>query len=354
MTKVMRSRRQPERKLRRVAAPGLVAALVAVLAFGLAACGKSEGGATPEREPFSLTLDFYPNPDHAGIYSGIANGAFEQAGLDLSVTTPTDPAAPIKQVAAGQTDLAISYEPEVLLAREKGLDVRAVAAIVDQPLSSMIWLRGSGIREVADLRGKTVATAGIPYQDAYLDAILRRADVPLDTVERVSVGLGLMPAILSGRADALLGAFRNIEGVDLQRRGREPTIRPVNELGIPTYNELVLVTSASTLEEKSDQIRLFIAALERGTEAAIADPAAATAAILAANEALEPGLTRAWIDATLPLLEPAPGQPYGYMDPGQWAQFIAWMRDNRQIGELPSPDEVLTNELLPTGTPPAE
>ena len=68
-------------------------------------------------------------------------GYFEEAGLDVSIQTPSDPAAPTKQVAAGRTDLAISYEPEVLLAHEKGLDVIAVGAIVNRPLTSMIWLK---------------------------------------------------------------------------------------------------------------------------------------------------------------------------------------------------------------------
>ena len=88
-------------------------------------------GATPT--PFSLTLDFYPNPDHAGIYMAEKLGYFADAGLDVSIQTPSDPAAPTKLVAAGQTDLAISYEPEVMLAHEKGLDVVAVGALVDRP-----------------------------------------------------------------------------------------------------------------------------------------------------------------------------------------------------------------------------
>lgn len=330
--------------------PVLIAILAAGSMLGLAACAKSEQ-ATPERTPFKLMLDFYPNPDHLGIYSGLSSGAFEEAGLELTVEAPSDPAAPIKQLAAGRTDLAISYQPELLLARDQGLDVKAVAAIVDQPLTSMIWLPESKVRQVSDLKGKTVATAGIAYQDAFLDAILKRAGLAPDSVKRVAVGLGLQPAILSGRADAVLGAFRNIEGVELKRRGRRPTIKPVDQLGVPRYDELILVARESTLKEKEDEIRLFLAALERGTQAAIADPAAATEDILAANDALEPELTRAWVDATLPLLATEEGQTFGRMDPRRWTDFIAWMRDHGQIGSLPSAGQTMTNRLLPTGPP---
>ncbi|HEU4944835.1 MAG TPA: ABC transporter substrate-binding protein, partial [Solirubrobacterales bacterium] len=138
----------------------VAAAAVLALILALSACGEKSEDAGGEAQPFSLTLDFYPNPDHAGIYMAEKLGYFEEAGLDVSIQTPSDPAAPIKQVAAGRTDLAISYEPEVLLAHEKGLDVVAVGALVNRPLTSMIWLKESKIGGIAGLRGKTIATAG--------------------------------------------------------------------------------------------------------------------------------------------------------------------------------------------------
>ena len=150
-----------------LAAIALAGALLA-LALGLAACGEKSEDVTGEAQPLSLTLDFYPNPDHAGIYMAQKLGYFEEAGLDVSIHTPADPAAPIKLLAAGRTDLANSYEPEVLLAADKGLEVLAVGALVNRPLTSMIWLKKSGIKGVGGLEGKTIATAGIPYQDAYL------------------------------------------------------------------------------------------------------------------------------------------------------------------------------------------
>src|SRR5437868_442400 len=151
----------------RLRIPGIALAVL-LLALALVACGEKSEDATGGREGFSLTLDFYPNPDHAGIFMAQKLGYFEEAGLDVGIDTPSDPAAPLKQVAPGRSDLAISYEPEVALAREKGLDVVAVAALVNRPLTSFIWLQKSGIKGVADLKGRTVATAGIPYQDAFL------------------------------------------------------------------------------------------------------------------------------------------------------------------------------------------
>ena len=122
-----------------------------------------------------LMLDYFPNADHAGIYAAQADGDFQEAGLDVEIRQPPDPAAPIKQVAAGRVDLAISYEPEVLRARDQGLNVVSVGALVQKPLTSIISLPKAKIRKPADLEGKTVGTAGIDYQHAYLETILREA-----------------------------------------------------------------------------------------------------------------------------------------------------------------------------------
>jgi putative hydroxymethylpyrimidine transport system substrate-binding protein len=318
-----------------------LAVAIFALALGLAACGeKSEGGGS-ETESLSLTLDFYPNPDHAGIYMAQKLGYFADAGLDVSIQTPADPAAPIKQVAAGQTDLAISYEPEVLLAHEQGLDVLAVGAVVDRPLTSLIWLKKSGVKGVAGLRGKTIATAGIPYQDAYLKTILARAKLTPSDVNAVNVGYGLLPALVGGRAQAMLGGFSNVEGVDLRLRGKDPVVTPVDKLGVPTYDELVLVAKRGRLEEDPESTRLFLAALARGTAAAVENPDAATKALLEANPDLDPKLTRAEVAATLPLLSKR-----GTMDPARWKAFIAWMQENGLISGRPTTAEVLSNAYL--------
>jgi putative hydroxymethylpyrimidine transport system substrate-binding protein len=326
----------------------IAVAVIAGLALASTGCGEKQDTLTsPRPDRLDLVLDFYVNPDHAGIYTALERGFFRRAGLDVRPRVPSDPSAPIKEVAAGRADLAVSYEPEVLLAREQGLDVIAVAAIVDQPLTSLISLPAAGIAEPADLRGKTIATAGIPYQSDYLSTILSGAGLTSADVEEVNVGFNLLPAILGEQADAILGGFLNVEGVDLEQRGESPRVVPVDQVGVPTYDELVLVAKGSRVSEDPEQIRLFIAALAKGTAAAIADPEAATEVILTAADGLDPALTRAEIDATLPLLAPERGQPFGFLSGEEWTNFASWMAGNALISEVPSEDEMLTNELLP-------
>jgi putative hydroxymethylpyrimidine transport system substrate-binding protein len=338
--------------IRRRLAPLLLAATLAAATLA-AGCGeKSEGEKARGPQPVTLALDWYVNPDHAGIYEAIDRGFFRAAGLDVSPQVPSDPSAPIKEVAEGRANLAISYEPEVMLARDQGLPVKAVGAIVPQPLTSLISPGKANVRTPADLRGKTIATAGIPYQQAFLKAILAKAGLAEGDVNVVDVQQGLLPAVISGRADAMLGGFLNVEGVDLRLRGLHPRVVPVDRLGVPTYDELVLVASDDEVANDPRMIQLFTSALERGTRAAAANPNEAAAVILKAGQGLEPKQTQAEVQRTVPFLEQrGSGHPYGFMVPSDWRRFAQFLADNGLIRTVPATGDVLTNDLLPNQVP---
>jgi putative hydroxymethylpyrimidine transport system substrate-binding protein len=324
-------------------------ALVCVLALLAAAgCGEKEDVLEPAgSKRIELMLDYFPNADHAGIYAAESGGHFEQAGLAVEIRQPPDPAAPIKQVAAGRVDLAISYEPEVLRARDQGLRVISLGAIVREPLTSIISLPEAKIASPRDLRGKTVGTAGIDYQSAYLQTILREAGVPAGSVRERNVGFSLTPALLTGRVDAVLGAFWNYEGTELRLRGKRPRIIRMDEAGVPAYNELVLVANEDALERDGDKIRAFIGALSRGTRDLRREPDKAIDGLLEANPDLDPELQRAVVDVTLPLFLPARGKPFAWQDPEQWDAFAAWMHDNELLENPPDARGAYDNSLLP-------
>ena len=327
--------------MRRLAALLLLSAL-------LAGCGEKEDVLEPQgSKHVELMLDYFPNADHAGIYAAQAGGHFEQAGLDVAIRQPPDPAAPIKQVAAGRVDLAISYEPEVMRARDQGLPVVSVGAIVQKPLTSIISLPQAKIRDPADLENKTVGTAGIDYQSAYLSTILLEAGVPPKTVKERNVGFSLTPALLTGRVDAVLGAFWNYEGTELRLKGKRPRIIRMDEAGVPTYNELVLVANERTLDHHAEKIRAFIGALSRGTRDLREDPEAAIEGLLEANPDLDPELQLAVVKVTLPLFFPPRGRPFGWQDPRQWDAFSAWMKDSNLLERPPDANASFDNELLP-------
>jgi putative hydroxymethylpyrimidine transport system substrate-binding protein len=324
------------------------ALLVLVAALSLAACGEKQEKTARTGAPDRLTLelDYLPNADHAGIYTALAGGDFQKAGLDVRPQVPSDPSAPLKLLAAGKVDVAISYEPELLLARDKGLPLVAVGALVQKPLTSIMSLPGARVRTPADLEGRTIGTAGIPYQSAYLKTILTKAGRDPRRVKEVNVGFNLIPAMLSKKVDATLGAYWNVEGVELARRHKRPQIIRMDQAGVPTYDELVIVARKQDVERRGDVLRRFLQALARGHEALKADPAKGADALVKANPDLDRATQLAQIQATLPVFFPGGGKPFGYMDPAEWRAYSRWMFENRLVKQQPGP-AALTNEFVP-------
>jgi putative hydroxymethylpyrimidine transport system substrate-binding protein len=336
----------------------LTAALLALVAVvSLAACGsKKENTGKPTTESLRLMLDYLPNADHAGIYQAQGGGDFERAGLKVDIQTPTDPASPLKLLEAGKIDVAISYEPEVLLARDQGAQIVSIGALVQKPLTSLMAVpsqdkkdKSPGVTSVKDLAGKTIGTAGIPYQSAYLKTILQGAGVDPGSVKEVNVGFNLVPVMLSGKADATLGAFWNVEGVQLQRAKRDPWILPVDQAGVPSYDELVFAVRVDTARSRGPVLRAFLRALAQGHQQLREDPTNDIKPLLAANPDLNADDTLAQVKATLPVFFPTDKtQPFGWQDQNAWNRYGKWMFDNKLVKAIPLPLS-LTNEFLPGG-----
>jgi putative hydroxymethylpyrimidine transport system substrate-binding protein len=316
----------------------------------LAGCGSKQDALSPTgTKPITVVLDFFPNADHAALYSAIAHGDFSAVGLDVKPQAPADPSEPLKLLAAGKADMAISYEPELLLARDEGLKLVSIGALVQRPLTSIIALPHSHVAKVADLAGKSVGTAGIPYQAAELKTAVQAAGANPSSVKEVNVGYNLIQAMLSGKVAATLGGFWNVEGVQLQQLHKHPLIIPVDRAGVPTYNELVLVVRADEAHKGGQDLRAFMQALTRGQREVRANPTAAAALLVKANPSLEMKLQLASVKQTLPATVPSEaGKPYGWQSPSAWAAFGAWMFDHALLKHNPSSAlPPFTNEFLP-------
>lgn len=336
---------------RRLRALTLTAVSGLLLALPLAGCGEKQDVTSASNvQPLSVMLDWFPNADHASLYAAIDHGYFRAAGLEVHPVTPSESAEPLKQLAAGKVDMAISYEPQLLLARDEGLKVVSIAALVQQPLTSIIALPAQHVHSVADLAGKRVGTAGIPYQAAMLHTALKSAGVDPSKVSEVNVGFDIVQSMLSGKVAATLGGYWNYEAIQLQLMHKHPVVIPVDQAGVPTYNELVLVVRESEARHRGRVLRAFLQALNLGERSVKADPKAAAKLIMQANPGLEEKLELASIEKTLPAAAPGgKDKPYGWQSPSAWAKFGAWMFKEGLLKS--NPDETgfppFTNEYLP-------
>jgi putative hydroxymethylpyrimidine transport system substrate-binding protein len=340
----LRKSRKPRRRTLLPLAACLICALV------LSACGtKQDVISAASTKPFKVMLDWFPNADHAPLYAAIAHGDFRAVGLNVEPITPSETAEPLKLLAAGKVDMAISYEPQLLLARDEGLKLVSVGALVQRPLTSIIALPEAHVTSIASLAGKTVGTAGIPYQAAELKTVLQSAGISPAKVKEVNVGFNLVPAMLSGKVAATLGGYWNYEAIQLRLMHKHPLVIPVDQAGVPSYDELVLVVREGEAHTRGQDLRAFLQALTRGEHEVRADPEAAAALILKANPTLEQKLQLESIVQTLPAAQPSSSShPYGWQSPSAWAAFGNWMYSHQLLQHNPNTGlPPFSNEFLP-------
>ncbi|MEL6208461.1 MAG: ABC transporter substrate-binding protein, partial [Pseudomonadota bacterium] len=156
--------------------------------------------------PFALDWKF---EGPAAPYTiAVDEGFFAEAGLEVEVIAPTDPSAPPKLVAAGQGDIAVSYQVQLHIQVGEGLPLAWAGTLVATPLNCLLTLEDGPIDSPADLKGKTIGYSVAGVEEAILGAILEKHGVALDEVTLVNVNFSLSPALMTGRVDAVIGAYR--------------------------------------------------------------------------------------------------------------------------------------------------
>ena len=206
-----------------------LACLLVLLACCLAGCGVGDSGA-PQGQDVNLVLDFAPNAIHAGIYSAVARGFDSGEGVNLVVRAPSATTDSVKLLQTDQADFALLDIHDLALARERGIDLVGLMAIVQRPLAAVI--ARPGISSPRQLAGKTVGITGTPSDTAVLDSIVSGAGGNPRTVRTVNIGFNAVPALLSGKVAAAT-AFWNDEGVQIARRSGATTCSGSTTTGPP-------------------------------------------------------------------------------------------------------------------------
>jgi len=247
------------------------------------------------QDKLTLMLDWFVNPDHAPIVIAQERGFFADAGLEVEIVAPADPADPPKLVAAGRADLAVSYQPQLHLQVHEGLPLRRVGTLVGMPLNCLMVRADGPVQTVADLKGRRIGYSVAGVEQALVSALLKTAGLTLDDVEMVNVNWSLTPALLSGQVDATIGGFRNFEVTQMRLAGGEGRCLFLEEEGIPSYDELILVANPDRMDP--DRVTRFLSAVERGTQFMLNHPDEAQKIFAAHAPDLSDELnTQAWKD----------------------------------------------------------
>ena len=279
------------------------------------------------KDKMTLLLDWFINPDHGPIIIAKEKGYFSDQNLEIEIIAPADPSAPPKLVAAGQADLAVSYQPQLHLQLTQGLPLIRVGTLVATPLNCLLVLENGPIKSPQSLSGKKIGFSVAGVEEILLSAILEKYGVKLEDVELVNVNFSLSPSLMSGQVDAVIGAFRNFELNQMKIENVPGKCFFLEEEGVPPYDELIYVANSKNIDK--EKIRKFLKATELATQFIINNPEESWKIFASTSKELDDQLNRmAWED-TIPRFALRPPA----FDAGRYLEFQDFLLQNKLINK---------------------
>ncbi len=279
-------------------------------------------------EKLTVYLDWFVNPDHAPLVIAQTQGYFKENGLEVELIAPSDPSAPPRLIAAGQGDIAISYQPQLHVQVAEGLPLTRIGTIAETPLNALVVLKDGPIKSIADLKGKKVGFSVGGFEDALLAAMLKQEGLSLSDVELININFSLSPSLITGAVDAVIGAFRNFELNQLDIEKRPGLAFYPEENGVPVYDELIYIAKNDRVNDP--RFRPFMDAVEKATLYLTNHPQDALEQFIKAYPDLDNELNRrAWVD-TLPRFAKRPAA----LDSNRYNRFAKFMKDSGLIKEI--------------------
>lgn len=284
--------------------------------------------ATPQK--LTVMLDWFANPDHAPLFVAQEQGFFKQQGLSVALIGPANPADPPKLVAAGKADIAITYQPDFLLQINQGLPLVRIATLIDSPLNCLVVNGDSDIKTIADLKGKTIGYSNTGFDTAILSVMLKNAGLSLNDVNLINVNFDLTQGLLAKRVDGVVGMMRNFELLEMQLMGHPGRAFYPEQNGVPSYDQLILVTNKS--EAQDPRIAKFLTALAEGVAYLKLHPQQTWQTFAAAHPELDNSLNK---DAWFATLKYFPNNP-AYLDQERYQNFAIFMQRQGLIDKVPN------------------
>lgn len=321
---------------------------ILVCALLLCGCSTSPNNETNnEWKELDVVLDWYPNALHAFMYVAIENGYYEEEGLKVNIRFPANANDAISLVAAGQADIGLYYQQDVIQARaNQDVPVKSIGAVVQGPLNIVLSLEEKNITGAEDLVGKTVGYAGTELSEALIRSIMQYVGADYSDVTMIDVGFDLMSSMTTGNVDATIGCLVNHEVPQMEEEGFSVNWFDLDDYGVPTYYEGVFLANDDAIEHDSETLKAFLRASAKGFADMKANPEEALQILLAnqneENFPLSETVERKSVEVLLPMMETANASFLSQSDEC-WQENIDWMLEQGLISETVALDDVRIN-----------
>jgi NitT/TauT family transport system substrate-binding protein len=306
----------------------------------------------PAAEPLKLSLNFIPYGLHAGFYVAREKGLYRHAGLEVEILKGDGSADAVRRLGTGAVEFAFADMSSQIVARARGLNVRAVAVVLDRDPSVLLSLKSTGIRTPRDMEGKSVgALTASALRDTW-PAVATRNGVDPARVTWVDMpGSAYVASLMAKKVHAIGTYLTTLPSYEIQARrlGEEMAVLAFADWGVDNYGS-GLLASDQMIKDKPDLVRRFVLASLRGYAAAFEDPAEAVQLFLKAHPEANPERVRAEIKiaADLMLTPSAAREGIGHYERAKVESTREHALRPRGIDPATVPlDQIYTNEFLP-------
>lgn len=328
----------------------LTAVAVTLSIFALTDAFADDCGKPAEVNKISVVADWLPWSSQGPFYAASMKGYYKEEGLDVEIISPASGTDPIKLVARQRADFAMTYVPDIMAARDTGIPVVSVAAMLRPLAYGMIVAPELGIDSPAGFKGKTVGVSAIPATRAYFDTMLASANLTQKDLEVVDPGYSNVTLLMAGKLSAISGlSYSELMTANEQRAkdGKPPYLYwPFTKYGVPDFYFMVLAANENWLKEHPATACRFLRATEKGYKEFAADPDTYNKFFASKNDVFNlqdhANMTKLtlpdWLSADQKLL---------VQDAKVWQDAQDWAMKNKLISVGSKPEEYFTNAYLP-------
>jgi putative hydroxymethylpyrimidine transport system substrate-binding protein len=303
---------------------------------------RSTSRPTPRRRLITLALEWFLNPDHLPFIVAKEQGFFREEGLDLSIVVPTVPEESLELVARGKADFGVGEQTNLIKARSQGWPLISIGPLLVNTVVCLMYLKDGPIKRLENLRHRRVGWPGLDIDLPILGTMLEAAGLTHDDILPVDVGFALTDALLTGKADAVFGAFVNYEQVEAESRGASVEFVSPTKYGVPDLYQLVVMTSDRMVNEHPNLVRGLTRALTRGLTFIHQHSNEALGVYLKANALADPALSAKTFDKTWPYFPEILTQ-----DEGRWTAVRDWLYKRGVIKKQMPLEKLFTNRFVP-------
>ncbi len=320
----------------------VVIVLALALAVALAACGAPAKEETLEK--VTVVLDWTPNTNHTGLYVAQDKGYFAENGLDVEIIQPSETAV-LQLVAAGTAQFGIDFQESLTFARDEGIPVVSIGAILQHNTSAFAAPADRGITSAKDFEGKNYGGWGMDMETATLKYMMEKEGGDFSKLNITTIGdTDFLTAAQMGSID-FAWIYEGWEGISAQLKGVELSYVPFADDPIFDYYTPLIVTSEDMISSNSEMVDKFMDAVVKGYTFAAENPDESADILIKHAPELDAELVKASQEFLSPrYIDDA--ESFGVQKAEVWDRYTQWLYDQGFIETLVDSSKAFTNDYV--------